>query len=127
MKIPTSKYITPVSLPTNCTVPRNDAVVAIGHGAVSDRNRDSGDIPMRLQYAPMRTISSDECLDVFPDIVDFEDLYVCATDANNAYTSVCSGDSGGPLVTVSDNTLIGVADFVVGGKIILLIIHFNIF
>lgn len=110
-KVEFSEYIQPVSLPKRCKSPVGLDVVAIGHG----KTNNHGDVSMQLNYAQLKTLPLEDCSNRFR-IFDYFDSFVCAKAENNGYQSVCSGDSGGPLVSLSDNTLIGVADFVVISK-----------
>lgn len=108
VKLELSENIQPVKLPKNCELPIDVDVIAIGHGKTSN---DAG-VSMQLNYAQLRTIPLEECSNIYP-IFNYFDSFICAQSAQYGYQSVCSGDSGGPLVTMEDNTLIGVADFVV--------------
>lgn len=107
-KLELSENIKTINLPKSCKSPVGVNVVAVGHGKTSNK----GDVSMHLNYAQLKTIPLEDCSHLFP-IVDYYDSFICAQSENYGYQSVCNGDSGGPLVSLADNTLIGVADFVV--------------
>lgn len=91
----------------------DEDVIAIGHGKTANH----ADVSIQLNYVQLKTMDLDDCKYVFP-IFKYFDSFVCAQSDSYGYQSVCSGDSGGPLVTMSDTTLIGVADFVTNSKMI---------
>lgn len=110
-KVKFTKNIKPVNLPKRCKSPVGLDVVAVGHGKTSD----NGGVSLQLNYIQLKTVPLKQCSTLFP-IFSFYDTYVCAQSENYGYQSVCNGDSGGPLISLKDNTLIGVADFVVIGE-----------
>ena len=72
------------------------------------RLKTNGDIPIKLQWNTLETISKLKC---FTSILMSSDALICLahTEGNGA----CNGDSGGPATL--NGELIGVAGFVVGG------------
>lgn len=110
-KLELSENIKTIDLPKSCKSPVGVNVVAVGHGKTSNE----GDVSLQLNYAQLKTIPLKDCSHLF-SIFNYYDSFICAQSENYGYQSVCNGDSGGPLVSLEDNTLIGVADFVVIGK-----------
>lgn len=99
-----------MKLPNSCNSSVDDLdVIAIGHG----RTSNNGGISMPLNYVQMKTIPLKNCSFSFPVFKD-HDSFVCVNgdNENGNYQSICTGDSGGPLITKSDETLIGVANFI---------------
>lgn len=119
MRIETSAYIQPVKLPNDCQIPRNIDVIAVGHGAISDHS----EISTQLNYVLLKTTPQAFCRKVFPIISDRKSI-ICAMNSERPQ-SVCKADSGGPLVIQSSHTLVGVACFVVQGKLLTNISHFH--
>lgn len=108
-KVQFNKNIQPAKLPNSCDSTVGLDVIAIGHG----RTSNNGGISMPLNYVPMKSIPLQNCSFSFPVMKD-HDSFVCVNGENKDDTtqSICVGDSGGPLITKSDNTLIGVANFI---------------
>lgn len=105
-KVDLSKNIKAINMPKSCEYPIDVDIMAISHGKVSSK----------LNYAQLTTKSVSVCDKMFP-VIDYLDLYMCSRAKDESYRSVCKGNSGGPVVTMSDNTLMAVADFLVSGKL----------
>lgn len=92
-------------MPKTCKSPVDVDVVAVGHGKTDNK----------LHYAQLKTKPMMDCKNMVPTI-DFLTFYVCTRAMDDIYKSVCKGNSGGPVVTMSDDTMIAVADFLISGK-----------
>lgn len=108
-KVQFNKNIQPVKLPNSCDSTVGLDVIAIGHG----RTSNNGGISMPLNYVQLKAIPLKNCSFSFP-VMNDHDSFICVNGENkdDSYQSICIGDSGGPLITKSDNTLIGVANFI---------------
>lgn len=72
------------------------------------RLKTGGDIPVKLQYNTLESISKLKC---FTSILMSSDALICL--AHTSGNGACNGDSGGPATY--NGELVGVAGFVVGG------------
>lgn len=98
-----SQNIQPIPLATS-EVPVGSNVIVSGWG----RLKTGGDIPVKLQWNTLESISKLKCL---TSIFMSSDALICL--AHQEGNGACNGDSGGPA-TFNDE-LVGVAGFVVGG------------
>lgn len=101
-----SDYIQPVQLPGNKSSFHGIEAITSGFGFLKTSMRY---MPKILQWAPLLTITNEQCLDSF----DFDWVgrpsVLCAVGRHEQ--STCFGDSGGPLVT-EYGAQIGISSFV---------------
>lgn len=98
--------IQPAKFASNCMIEEDEDVIAVGVGYQKNR----GQLADYLQYAQLKTISSDHCTQAHP-YLGYRKTVFCAKSEDRT-TSVCYGDSGGPLVREIDNAFVGVASFI---------------
>lgn len=103
-----SKYVQPISLPSDCNLNENVDTVVMGHGVTGGKSESLSPV---LQSATLRTKTRWECVKSFPLLL-FRKTVLCAeSQQTTRKQSVCQGDSGSPMVRSSDNTLIGITSF----------------
>lgn len=80
-------------IPFSCEYTGPDlSLLVIGGGLTSSKDDD---LPRRLQWAILTSISNDECAAYFDDI---STTLICAEGDPDIGQSTCLGDSGGPVV-----------------------------
>lgn len=77
----------PVKFSQDCNTNQMDLdVIAIGNGAESLKSNKFSDV---LQFAPLQTISLEECRQDFPELLHNRTNFVCAKSSSGS--SVCKG------------------------------------
>lgn len=103
-----NEFVQPIEFPSTCESNENRDVIAIGHGSTKHNNRLSN----VLRYAPMTTISQDECIIlIFPFLANTNRKSVlCAISSKGS--STCYNDTGSPIVTSDGKVFIGFSNFI---------------
>ncbi|XP_062542103.1 collagenase-like [Armigeres subalbatus] len=93
-----------VKLPTGSDSFDGQKVVVSGWGL----QKNGGNVADKLQYAPLKVISNNECSKTYSPLV-IKKTTLCAKGEHKE--SPCNGDSGGPLVLEGSNVQVGVVSF----------------
>lgn len=93
-----SPTIQPIKL-SNVVLPEVADVIVIGNSAIENS---------AVQYTPMTTCSSEECLQIFPMLENSKSIF-CARNSDGR--SIASGDSGSPVLK-DDGTLVAISSFI---------------
>lgn len=105
-----TQFVQPAKFSSYCEIDESTDVIAVGTGFESS----DGQISRYLHWAPLHTITMDECKLHFFNLIERNEIFCANSDDRR---TLCQGDSGNPALRDHDKAFMGIASFVSPGEL----------